>query len=291
MGVCERGSEVKPAMVYDGGIRDNGTPFYARVALANILREDPAWYTEAGVVSKGHPFYIHVDDGRDDLSVDSIPHPWGYWAVDSHLGPDIRIEKARKADLVWCAQKPFVETLAKEGIKATWLPLACEPALHRITHFRPGAPDKDLVFVGHLQDPKMTNRLEFLDGLFKSVRNPWFEYGVFHEDMANVYARGRIGVNHAVRDDLNMRFFELACVGVPQLADARMVGLEELGFKPWVHYLPYESLDEAIEVVEDELDKSHAAMVTNSRQVVIAAHTYTHRVEQMLRDASQRGYL
>lgn len=282
---------MNPAVVYDGGIRDNGTPFYVRVALANILREDPEWFTEAGDVPSGAPFYIHPDDGRDDLSVDNIPHPWGYWAVDSHLGPNIRIEKARKADLVWCAQKPFVHTLAKEGIKASWLPLAAEPALHRITHFRPNSPDKDLVFVGHLQDPSMTNRIAFLDRLFKSVRSPWFEYGVFHEDMANVYARGRVGVNHAVRDDLNMRFFELGAIGIPQLADSRMVGLEELGFKPWAHYLPYSSVEEALEVVEDELDKDHSAMVTNSRQAVITAHTYTHRVQQMLRDASQRGYL
>ena len=282
---------MNPVMVYDGGIRDNGIPFYARVALANILQLDPAWYTEAGEIPKGEPFYIHVDDGRDDLSVDSIPHPWGYWIVDSHLGPDIRIEKAKKADLVWCAQKPFVEVLAKHGIKASWLPLACEPALHRVTHFRPNSPDKDLVFVGHLQDPSMSNRIEFLDTLFKSVKVPWFEYGVFHEDMANAYARGRIGVNHAVRDDLNMRFFELACIGVPQLADSRMIGLEELGFKPWVHYLPYSSTEEAVEVVSDELFNSHEGMVTNSRQLVTSDHTYTKRVERMLSDATLRGYL
>ena len=282
---------MNPAIVYDGSIRDSGSPFYTRVALANVLREDPDWFTEAGDIPSDHPFRIHPDDGRDDLSVDKIPHPWGYWIVDSHLGPDIRLEKARKADIVWCAQKPFVDVLAKHGIKASWLPLACEPELHRITRFRPNSPDKDLVFVGHLQDPKMTNRIEFLDALLKTVKEPWFEYGVFHDEMANVYARGRIGVNHAVRDDLNMRFFELACIGVPQLADIRMVGLEELGFKPWVHYLPYSTVEEAIEVVEDELYSEHSSMVTNSRQAVIESHTYTHRVRQMLRDATNRGYL
>lgn len=279
---------MNPAIVYDGGIRDNGTPFYARVALANILQSDPDWYSEAGEVGKDHPFYIHVDDGRDDLPVDSIPRPWGYWAIDSHLGPEIRIKKALEADIVWCAQKPFVEVLHQHGVDAHWLPLACEPELHRAISRE---PDCDLVFVGHLQDPKMTNRVAFLDRLFKAVKTPWFQYGVFHADMANVYARGRIGVNHAVRDDLNMRFFELACIGVPQLADSRMVGLSDLGFEPWKHYLPYDSVEEAVRVVTDELDVEHSCMVRNAQELVRAEHTYTHRVRQMLADATDRGFL
>lgn len=282
---------MNPCMVYSGDIRDNGSPFYTRLALANVLQKDPEWFSEAGEIPRDFPLYLHPDDGRDDLSVDGIPHPWGYWIVDSHLGPDIRIEKAKKADLVWCAQKPFVEVLAKHGVKAKWLPLACEPEVHKVTHFRTVTPDKDLVFVGHLQDPSMTNRVEFLDSVFKSVKNPWYEYGVFHSDMANVYGRGRIGLNHAVRDDLNMRFFELACIGVPQLADSRMVGLSELGFEPWLHYLPYSSVEEAVEVIEDELDEDHNSMVTNAKKVVLGSHTYTHRVQQMLTDAKERGFL
>ena len=122
------------AFVYDGSIRDNGTAFYLRFAAVQVLGRDVDWYTEDTTapsgIAPGHDFYIHVDDGRDDLSVDSIPHPWGYWIVDSHLGPDIRIEKAKKADLVWCAQLPFVDVLRRHGIEAQWLPLACEPLMH-----------------------------------------------------------------------------------------------------------------------------------------------------------------
>lgn len=278
---------MKPAIVYDGSIRDVGTAFYTRVALANIIREDPDWYTEAGVIPVGHPFYIHVDDGRDDLSVDSIPHPWGYWAVDSHLGPEVRIEKALKADVVWCAQRPFLDTLFREGVDAHWLPLACEPLLHDAP---PQEPDVDVVFVGHLQDPSVSNRIEFLDAVFKAVPAPWFEHGRFHNDMAKVYRRGRIGLNHAVRDDLNMRFFELACIGVPQLADDRMVGLRELGFEKWVHYLPYSSVDEAVRVVKAELGHDHSAMVRDASALVRANHTYTHRVEHMLTHIKDAGF-
>lgn len=278
---------MKIAMVYDGGIRDNGTPFYLRFAAEQALGPTD-WFTEDPTspepIPEGYDFYIHVDDGRDDFSVDKIPHPWGYWVVDSHLGPEVRIQKARQADIVWCAQKPFVEVLAKEGIKASWLPLACEPLLHctreelAARENRPVTePDVDLAFVGHLSP----ERLEFLDALFRAFPNSWFAYGHFHEDMSRVYHRARLGVNHAVRDDLNMRFFELASMGVPQLADERMVGWEELGFEGM--FASY--IDRPVEraAIALEIDMSEAA--EQALALVRSAHTYRHRLDTMLRDA------
>ena len=285
------------AIVYSGDARDNGTPFYMRLAMAQHFGREPEWYNEdpsaeKGGIGLGHDFYVHVDDGRDDLDCTNIPHPWGYWAVDSHLGPDIRIAKAKLADVVWCAQKPFVGVLAAHGVKAKWLPLACEPLLHCTAeelatreNREVTVPDKDLVFVGHLQSPKFSNRVEFLDRLFKAFPNSWLAYGVFHEDMARTYHRGRLGVNHAVRDDLNMRFFELASMKVPQLADSRMVGLEELGFVPWIHYVPYGGpyYGEAV----DQAGVTAPLIAENAFTFVRAHHTYHHRLCTMLEDIKQ----
>jgi hypothetical protein len=291
------------AIVYDGGIRDNGSPFYARMALAQVLGKDPDWYTEApsapGAIPAGHDFYIHPDDGRDDLPVDKIPHPWGYWIVDSHLGPDIRIEKAKQADLVWVAQKPFVDVLAKHGIKAKWLPLACEPLVHCTAEELAArenrlvtVPDKDLVFVGHLQSPEVSNRVKFLDGLFREFPNSWYAFGHFHEDMARVYHRGRLGINHAVRDDLNMRFFELASMGVLQLADSRMVGLADLGFQKGDHYIPYSGTVPAIQMAHAALSDAwepgiRDRILADALAHVRAHHTYHHRLCTILADVEQ----
>jgi len=215
--------------------------------------------------------------------------------VDSHLGPYVRIQKARRADIVWCAQKPFVELLRRHGVKATWLPLACEPQVHCTAaelaareNREPTGPDVDLAFVGHIQNPKESNRLEFLDGLFKAVPNSWYAYGHFHEDMSRVYHRARLGVNHAVRNDLNMRFFELASMGVPQLADARMVGLEELGFENLLHYEGYDGPQDAAEVARMALmpvnrDRVLAA-AARAKALVRASHTYYHRLCTILAD-------
>lgn len=287
------------AVVYSGEIRDNGTPFYVRFALAQIIGHEPDWFTEdpssPRPITAEHDFRIHVDDGRDDFGVDNIPHPWGYWAVDSHLGPAIRIEKARQADIVWCAQKPFVEVLKREGIKASWLPLACEPLLHVNAreladreNREPTVPDLDLAFVGHIQNPDTIHapagRLAFLDTLFRAFPNSWYAYGHFHEDMARVYHRARVGVNHAIRDDLNMRFFELASMRIPQLADQRMVGLDELGFHAWEHYIPY--TDNAVERAEFALGTKGDLQDLADRAywLVRGAHTYKHRLCRMLED-------
>lgn len=291
------------AIVYDGGIRDNGSPLYARIALARILGRDPDWYTEdpsanGGVIKPGHEFYIHPDDGRDDLPVDGIPHPWGYWIVDSHLGPDIRIAKAKHADLVWVAQKPFVEVLAGHGIAAKWLPLACEPEVHctaeelAAREDRPvTVPDLDLAFVGHIQPPGTTDRLEFLDGLFRAFPNSWYAYGHFHEDMSRVYHRARLGVNHAVRDDLNMRFFELASMGVPQLAPDFMVGLEDLGILPGEAFFPYMDFNDSVETAQYALKScdglARKRIAQQAFEWVRSAHTYHHRLCTMLEDIEQ----
>jgi spore maturation protein CgeB len=107
--------------------------------------------------------------------------------------------------------------------------------------------------------------------------------------MARVYHQSRIGINHAVRDDLNMRFFELASAGVSQLADDRMVGLRDLGFLPWVHYIPYDSGLSAVENARAMLqrDEERQECVVAARKLVRSSHTYAHRVRTMLADAGQ----
>lgn len=290
-------------IVYDGGIRDNGTPWYLRFAMAQEFGTEPDWYTEDPTAQNGgipdiHDFIIHPDDGRDDLPVSGIPHPWGYWVVDSHLGPEVRIEKAKQADLVWCAQKPFVAELAKYGVKAKWLPLACEPKLHEtaeeamerqtegmglLRSLTRVEPQYNLAFVGHLGDP---GRLEFLDQLFTAFPCSWYAYGCFHEDMAAQYHKAILGVNHAVRDDLNMRFFELASMGVPQLAPEFMVGLAEIGAVPGVHFWPYVDAEDAIDTARMALlsPKRCQEMAQQAQVLVRSRHTYRHRLCTMMED-------
>ena len=182
------------------------------------------------------------------------------------------------------------------------MPLACSPYHHPTAvelAEREGKPlaEKmyDLAFVGHVQDPYQTSRIRYLDALFKAFPNFRFEYARFHEDMARVYHLSRVGVNHCVGadrnegvGDLNMRFFELASLGVPQLCDERMVGLEELGFEPMVHYIPYKSAEEAVENARRNVGSPDLWMMAeNAKRLVRSGHTYEHRVRTMLADVEE----
>jgi hypothetical protein len=284
---------VNIAIVYDGSIRDNGSPRLIREAFCEVLGRNVPWYTEAAPIPEGHDLYIALDDGRDDLPL-NIPGRSVYWAVDTHLGWDARLERARKCDKVYTAQKPAAETMRDLGIDATWLPLACSPRHHPTAvevaseEGKPlAARQYDVAFVGHLQPPDQSNRIEFLDGIAKAFPSFRYEFGRFHRDMARVYHQSRVGLNHCVRTDLNMRTFELASIGVPQLADDRMDGLADLGFVPWVHYFPYDSEASAAKNARFALnqDELRQECAVEARKLVRSQHTYAHRVRTILADA------
>jgi hypothetical protein len=286
---------MRPAIIYDGSVRDSGTPYYFRAALSEVLGYDVDWFTQAGEIGKGYDAYLMIDDGRDDLT-NLPPDPWGFYCTDSHLGPSFRFEKAKRAAVTWCAQRPFADALRGQGINAKWLPLACSPRHHPTAHELAAATSSDLperrydiAFIGHLQAPTATDRIAFLDGLFRAFPNFRYRYGIYHTEMAHAYHESKIGVNHSVapgeEKDLNMRFFELASLGVPQLCDERMVGLKDLGYKPFADYLPYRSVDDAIAIVREYMgDPSLEVMAGNALNKVRLVDTYEARVRVMLRD-------
>lgn len=284
---------MKMNLVYNSEIRDDGTPRYFLHAFHQLEQEQSFTFERYLPYDKlpKADFTVCIDDGRDEIKW--LPeHPCGYYATDTHLGWDYRLWKAKHFDIVWCAQKPAAEKMRELGINASWLPLACDPMAHPTRkewqdRGFPSTTDKyDIVFVGHLQSPKTSTRVEFLDSLYKAIPNFRTVHGLFHEDMAHQYHKARIGVNHAVRDDLNMRFFELASCGVPQLCDRRMVGLRELGFADGIDYIGYSSTDEAIDRTKFYLAHPNNLdlMADLSHAIVRASHTYKHRAEKMLKD-------
>src|ERR1035437_9453087 len=83
---------------------------------------------------------IHVDWGEDGLTgvlpytPIETPYPVAYWASDTHINNGkpgdsypYRLETAKKADFVFCAQKRAVEEMKRDGVaNPIWLPHAFE---------------------------------------------------------------------------------------------------------------------------------------------------------------------
>lgn len=291
---------MKICLCHDNTIRDNGTARHCFDALKAIA-------PEAGVeVFHALPrepwpaadWFLWVDDGRDDISI-LPPAPWAYYAIDTHLGYAYRRWKASQATLAFVAQKNAVEEFARDGVKADWLPLACDPEVHLNAQElveRKGLKPEDVAkryavaFVGYVRDDNavgFNNRVDYLDRLFREIPSFWFATNRFWEEMALRMVRAKVGFNVSVKSDLNMRVFEILSCGVPLLTNRDVVGIGDL-FTEGQHYVGYKGLDEMVEKARwmlsggvdlDELGRIGMNEVRNR-------HTYRHRMATVLEEIS-----
>lgn len=179
------------------------------------------------------------------------------------------------------------------------LPFAHLPVMHRpapCKHVRRG-----VCFIGN-RDPKRDAPIERLlrSGLQVYVYGNYFlGHGLFWRHplrfrprvpvraMAHIYGRHQVSLNvHAqiIRGGTNMRTFECAGYGIPQVVEYSP-GLDEL-FEPGREILIYHDLDEMVAQMKRLLadPKFAAALAEAARMRVLAEHTYVHRVETIRRD-------
>lgn len=290
-----------PCLVYNTDIRGGGTDTYVWDAMRRGLGYGDTLrrYRPDGKLPP-HSFYIYVDDGRDDITWE-CPKPNAYWAIDTHLGFDYRLWKARQFDYVFCAQREGAQRMRSHGVNAFWLPLACHPPAHpnreelmgheeRPRFDREGGFDKrfDVVFVGFINEgagPNSNNRLEFLDFLFRECPNFWLTTNCFHEDMAIRYVRGRVGFNLSIRNDLNMRAFEVPSTGTCMLSNTTIDGLEAVDLIPGMDFLPFtdqkEMLAQVAWALKNPLERETIAR--RGHEKVRSRHTYAHRAALLLK--------
>jgi hypothetical protein len=227
---------------------------------------------------------ILVDWGEDGLrdmglipyEMIEIPHPNIYWASDTHLGFDYRLDTARKFDHVYVAQKQAVIDFAKAGVEAEWLPHAVEPQAY--PHFDYASKDYDVCFVGHVNSQ---NRVDFLDRMFAAFPNFFFGQRRF-EEAAKKFCKSKIVLNIAMKEDLNMRCFEALGTGSFLLTDW-VPHIDEV-FEDGKHLVLYRSLDEAVDKAKYYLkhDAEREKIAQAGYEHVMANHTIDHRANTML---------
>tara|TARA_R110002167_G_scaffold300897_2_gene505183 strand:+ start:433 stop:1344 length:912 start_codon:yes stop_codon:yes gene_type:complete len=297
-------SDPRISFVYNSDIRNNGTPTLAFNSVKHQLGWNDKvdrWRPEGELPER--ELYIYVDDGRDDLEW-KCPGPSAYWAVDTHLGYDYRLWKARQFDKVYCAQKEGVEKMRKDGIKEVyWLPLACNPMAHpnlsemmlhknKDDHTWGKGLDKkyDLAFVGFLNEgdgsDTSNNRIEWLDHAFSHFPNSWLAWQCFFEDMAVRIIRARLGFNISIRNDLNMRFFEVLSTGTCLLTNTTVEGIDDLGFEEGKHFVGYKDKEELVDKTKYFLKNpmEREGIARSGHEKVRSGHTYDKRMQRILDD-------
>jgi len=190
-------------------------------------------------------YNIWVDWGEDGLTgilpyAPIIPDKnLLYWASDTHLGYDYRLSRARKADIVFAAQHDAVQSFRESGINAIWLPHCVDPLAY--PRYNLASTKTDVCFVGHVNSD---NRVDFLDRMFKEFPNFFYGQRLF-EQASRKYAESKICLNIAMKNDVNMRCFEVMGAGGFLLTDVTQS--MDMLFEDKKHCALYTTLDEAVE--------------------------------------------
>lgn len=266
------------AVIFDKDIRPDTTGIYclkALQALTNVQHLRPQDLPH--VPSNRFDLFLRIDDGLD-YELPSRLRPRAWWIIDSHLSLPWYLQQVSSYEFVFAAQRNAVQSL--QGCcnsEVRWLPLACDPAVHRKHDL---AKTHDIVFVGNVF-PGV--RSEVLDCVkrhypqFRTVR-------AFFDDMAREYSCARISINRSIRDDVNMRVFEAVSCGTLLLTnDLAENGQSEL-LQDGVHLATYRSLDELVDKIEFYLRRPDVRerIAAQGCEYVTSQHTYHHRMTTVL---------
>ena len=270
------------ALVFDK-VRDDTVGRYFEQACRELgVAYDHAWVREAHRLSGGYDLYLRIDHGdyREDLP--AACRPRAFYAVDTHLPkPWKRIRAlANRYDLVCCAQRSGAQRLPN----GVWVPLGCDPSMHGADG---GVPHWDVGFVG---TEGGVPRKFYLQALRERYPNSFIGHAP-HTQLGRIYGQAAIGFNYSIRDDINMRMFEILCSGTLLMTNGLAHDdLERLGFRHGVHFASYRSPVELFERIDYYLahEAEREAMASQGHAEVIQRHTYRHRLERILTLASQR---
>ncbi len=266
------------ALIFDNRARPETTGVYCRRALGRWLEVEHFLPTELDrVPRRGFDLYLNVDDGLE-YRLPAALRPCAWWAIDTHLNFEWCSTKAADFDSVFAAQRDGAERLRASGIaSARWLPLACDPEIHRR---HPLPKERDVAFVGNLFPGA---RSELVGRILE--RHPDSFVGrAYFDEMARLYSSSRIVFNRSIRDDINMRVFEaLACGSLLVTNDLAENGQDEL-FVPGTHLVTYRDAEELLRAIGHHLehpgDRERIAAI--GRREVLANHTYRHRMETLV---------
>lgn len=268
------------AVIFDDTARPETTGTYCRRALGTMVEVEhflPTELARMAECSKPFDLYLYIDDGLSYPIPPSL-HPSAMWVIDTHLDFEWALSRAREVDCTFAAQRDGSERLRNAGIApASWLPLACDPDLHRKHQV---SKRYDVSFVGSLASGR---REELLELIQREYANSFVGQRYFDE-MTRTYSESRLVFNCSVLNDLNMRVFEaLGCGSLLITNDLSENGQDEL-FQDGVHLATYRTAEELLDKMKFYLkhDLLRERIAEAGMAEVKARHTYVDRMRTIL---------
>ena len=267
------------ALIFDKQRDDTVGVYFERACHELGVAVRHFWVREASAIPERHDLYLRIDHGdyREDLPAHLRPN--GFYAVDTHLAKSWkRIRRlAAHYDQVYCAQRQAAEAFSH----GMWVPLACDLPLHgRIV--RPLC--WDVAFVG--TDGGVPRKF-YLQALRERYPKSFLGHAP-HTQLGAIYSQAKIGFNYSIRNDLNMRIFEILSAGSLLITNRLSHDdLARLGLREGHEYVGYRGPRELMDAIDYYLhhEAERQAIAQRGMHHVQRHHTYRHRLEQILRHA------
>jgi len=265
---------MKLALIFNKERGDTIGVYFERAARELEIEFDHFW-TSNGNIPAGYGLYLRIDHGDYKYDIPKDLRPSAFYAIDTHLKkPYKKIkEQAGHYDFVFCAQKSGRTKLKRDlGIKAFWVPIACDPQLHKNLNI-----DRrlDLAFVG--TEGKKNLRGELLKALSRRYPNSY----IGRADsslMSNIYSGAKIGFNYSINNDINMRMFEILSCGAMLITNRirRGSGFDEL-FCEGKNVVVYGSAGELFKKIDYYLVHEDERMAIAAQGCDLARNRYTYK--------------
>ena len=233
------------------------------------------------VTQSDHDLYIVVDPRLDTPgALREVRGTTVAILIDVHQQLTWRLAYSRYFDHVFIAQADYVDAFKAIGHPSVHaLPLACDPAIH----FKDGLiRDIDVGFVGKFGVPG-SDRQQVLQQVLSRFRTNDVNRSYSPSEMGEIYSRSKIVFNKSINRDLNMRFFEGLASGALLVTDRIGNGLSEVA-EEGVHYVGYDTADEAIEKMRYYLahENERIEIAARGQQLAFERHTYAARLATIL---------
>jgi spore maturation protein CgeB len=256
------------------------TGCYIERALSNFNIElRHFWTAQAHLIKPEFDLYLRIDHGDYKYDLPKHLHPAVFWVIDTHLKKPFKniLRQAGHYDFVFCAQKEGAVRLKRKGINSYWLPLGCDPEIHRKCNIN---KELDIGFVG--TDGKKSLRRILLEKLKKRYPNSFLGTAK-HTQMGQIYSTSKIGFNYSINNDINMRIFEVMCSGTLLITNyIRNNGFSDL-FEQGKHLVVYKNIRQLFRLIDYYLthQREREEIAYAGHQLVNSSHKYVDRLKKM----------
>jgi hypothetical protein len=210
--------------------------------------------------------HFTVRMGRND-----IPHV--LFGVDNHLN-EYRIDDVQWDHMFLAHSTGF--RMGEE--KVHWLPCAYDPV-----HFTPSPiawedREFDVCLVGWISPRRAEVAMALIDAGYKVK----VVTGLLYEEFAAAYHNARISLCVSVAGALAQRIFETSALHCTLLSDT-CADFERVGFRPWEHYVPFDTAQDAVLMTKKILAEPKLSLEIADRALAwVQPHTWDARGEYIL---------